>query len=256
MLEKPSSKEGSMGAAGIGGWVVPKMLAVAVLVLMVSFDGRAQTITAASPDPPAPPVYVDEFELAASVTNSTPTSVSRAANAPTEKPEVGAAPSTASPDTSPEVFGETEAPYVQARKLTDFFSRTLLQMLQKSGYTTSPQQGPRPDNGVMLRGIFTEIDPMNRVRKAILGSPSTGPKFTLYVGTFNLASTDQPFYQLAVVQSPDIRFGPIITLNNYIPMAKYDLSKNPTEDDIRKICGQIVSNLAELLKANPDLFSK
>ena len=31
-----------------------------------------------------------------------------------------------------------------------------------------------------------------------------------------------------------MRYGPIITLNNYIPLVKFDLSKNPTEEEVRK----------------------
>jgi hypothetical protein len=38
-------------------------------------------------------------------------------------------------------------------------------------------------------------------------------------------------------------------------MTKYELVKDPTEDDIRKICGDIAVNLAKLLKANPAAFS-
>ena len=82
------------------------------------------------------------------------------------------------------------------------------------------------------------------------------PKFFLYVGIFNLARPDQPLYQLAAEQPGGSQFGPVITLNNYIPLAKYELDKNPTEEDVRKICAQIAASLTALLGANPNAFSQ
>lgn len=209
----------------------------------------AQTIPASNPDGPSVPVQVSDFELAAQGANgrvSVPTAGSAG------KPEFAGESNAAGTAT---VFQDIDAPSVQARKLMDFFSVTLTQLLQRAGFDAKRLEDGRPESGVMLRGVFAEVDPMSRVRKAVLGSASTSTKFTLYVGTFNLARADEPLYQLAPVQSPDARFGPVISLNNYVPMDKFDLNKNPTEEDVRKICGQIVSNLAGLLKANPSAFA-
>jgi hypothetical protein len=46
----------------------------------------------------------------------------------------------------------------------------------------------------------------------------------------------------------------VITLNNYVPLAKYELDKNPTEEDVQKICNQIAANLVSLLETNPHAF--
>jgi hypothetical protein len=45
-------------------------------------------------------------------------------------------------------------------------------------------------------------------------------------------------------------------LNSYVPLAKYELDKNPTEEDIRKVCGQIAASLTALLTANPNAFAE
>ena len=155
---------------------------------------------------------------------------------------------------SPVIFLDSDVPAVRARKLIDFFTQTLLQALQKSGYAAKAAQGSRPNEGVMLSGIIAEVDAMSRVRKAIFGSDSPNAKFSLYVASFNLARPDQQLYQIASLQDSDPRFGPVITLNNYVPMMKYELAKEPTEDDVRKICGDIVVNLGKLFKANPEAF--
>ena len=148
---------------------------------------------------------------------------------------------------------------MQARQLMDFFSTTLVQSLQKADTrlpdSSRSRGGDGTGKGALLRGVFAEPDPLNRIRRAMLGSGAPGAKFLLYVGTFNLSRPDQPLYQLAPVQSADIRYGPIITPNAYIPLVKYEISKYPTEDDVHKVCDDIVRNLTTLLNANPSAFA-
>ena len=171
----------------------------------------------------------------------------------------GATPAAASSRQKPPlplVNGGTDLPSVQARRLTDFFAATLLQILQKKGYNASRTSGQNPPSGAMIRGVFAETDAKNRIRRSLWGGTSSNPRFFLYVGIFNLARPDQPLYQLASEQPASSQYGPIIMLNTYIPMAKYELDKNATEEDVRKICAQIADSLTALLAANPDAFSQ
>ncbi|MGB8323595.1 MAG: DUF4410 domain-containing protein [Candidatus Acidiferrum sp.] len=213
----------------------------------------AQDLPSSNPDAMSVPVYVQDLELSALGPNGPERANPQGAGASARTPQFRSQSANTLPQ-SPVIFLDSDVPAVRARKLIEFFSQTLVQTLQKSGYAAKSAQGSRPDDGVMLRGIIAEVDPMNRVRKAILGSGSTNPRFSLYVASFNLARPDQALYQIAPVQDDDPRFGPVIALNNYIPMMKYELAKDPTEDDIRKICGDIAVNLGKLLKANPDAF--
>jgi hypothetical protein len=193
--------------------------------------------------PQAVPVFVNDFELA--VAPSKPPSPTPASNVP-KKP-------TSEPSG---LYQDSDQPSEQARLIVDTFSKTLLQSLQNSKFTSSKQSGARPAAGVLIRGVFAEPDTMNRIRRGLLGNNAPGGKFLLYVGIFNLSRPDAPLYELAPVQSPDTRYGPLITLNNYIPLAKYEVAKNPSEEDVRKICAQIVANLTALLAANPTAFSQ
>jgi hypothetical protein len=196
------------------------------------------------------PIFVSDFELFAVPTAAT----SPATPIATPPATVAAAPSKQKPP-SPAVNGDTDLPSVQARRLTDFFSATLLQMLQKKGYNAARASGQNPSSGAQLRGVFAETDAKNRIRRSLLGT-SANPRFFLYVGIFNLARPAQPLYQPASEQPANIQYGPVITLNNYIPLAKYELDKNPSEEDVRKICGQIVASLTALLAANPAAFTR
>lgn len=202
------------------------------------------------------PVLVSDFELLAS-----------AAAPPSKPPPAGqgrrpAANSSGTKDTSPPVFEDADSPSVQARQLVDLFSTMLVQSLQKGGYEAARQPSssaggtPGGGKGVLLRGVFAESDALNRIRRAMLGGGAPGGKFLLYVGTFNMSRPDQPLYQLASLQSPDSRYGPVITPNAYIPLVKYEIAKNPTGDDVRKVCEDIVRNLTVLLNANPSAFAQ
>jgi hypothetical protein len=154
----------------------------------------------------------------------------------------------------PLIYQDTDAPLDQANRLVDFFAMALVQTLQTNGFQ-SARRGRTSAAGAQIRGVFAEPDALNRIRRSILGAGSPNGKFLLYVGVFNLGKPQRPLYELATEQPQTPEYGPVITLNNYVPLAKYELDKNPTEEDVRKICNQIAASLAGLLAANPMAFS-
>jgi hypothetical protein len=219
------------------------------MFLVVLFEALA-ILQAASANPQsadasvtAVPVLVSDFELF----SVPPPPNSRK---PPAAPQNQQTPKTTPPSEDPEL------PSVQARRLMDFFATTLVETLQKSGYTARRARGATLPKGALLRGVFAEPDEKNRIRRTLLGGTSVNPRFFLYVGIFNLGRPDQPLYQLAAEQPGGNQFGPVITLNNYIPLAKYELDKNPTEEDVRKICAQTAASLTALLAANLNAFSQ
>jgi hypothetical protein len=200
------------------------------------------------------PVFVSDFELSVASTATQPATPNRPAA--TKPVQAGAATPTQPPPRLPaSVRNDADPVSLQARRMIDFFNLTLLQTLQQDHFTAKRSLGAVQNAGVQISGIFAEADPQNRVRRALLGSAAPGSKFLLYVGVFNLSRPRQPLYALAPAQDSDPRYGPVITLNNYIPLTKFEVDKNPTEEDVRKICAEIVANLATLLNANPSAFS-
>jgi len=72
----------------------------------------------------------------------------------------------------------------------------------------------------------------------------------LYVGVDNLARPEQPLYELANPASSDARRGPVITVTSFSPVARFEMDKNPADDDIQKITTALVADLNALLNAN------
>jgi hypothetical protein len=200
--------------------------------------------------PPATPIITPS---ATPISTSPSTPIATPSAAPIATP--AAAPSKQKPPL-PLVSGDSDSPSVQARRLTDFFTATLLQILEKKGYNATRASGQNPSKGVMIRGVFAETDAKNRIRRALWGGTSPNSRFLLYVGIFNLTRPDQPLYQLVPEQPGDAKYGPVITFNNYIPLAKYELDKNPSEENVGKICAQIAASLTALLAANASAFSE
>jgi hypothetical protein len=191
------------------------------------------------------PIYINDFELFASATNP-PNSKNADSSKKTDEPGTPAA-----------VFNPTDVPGIQARRLMDFFASTLLDDFKKRGYTVSRRQlHPQADKGALVGGVFAEPDAKNRIRRAMLGGGAPGATMMLYVGTFNLGRPSEPLYLPATEQNSDARYGPIISLNNYIPMARFELSKYPTEKEVQEISLQIVQNVSSLLQANPAAFAQ
>jgi hypothetical protein len=168
-----------------------------------------------------------------------------------QKPQPGGRPS----GQSPHVLQDAETSPKQADRLKAFFGDTLVQALRKNGFNAAPQGSSRPEKGVLLKGVFAEVDSQNHNCLAILGGTTSASRFALYVGAYNLARPDQPLYRVMTMENCDAQFGPLISLNNYIPMEKYEVSRSPTEDEVRKVCGQVVANLRALLSVNSAAFS-
>jgi hypothetical protein len=216
-------------------------------------NARPVSMTASSArssdfNPKSVRVYVSLFDINAAP-GKEPAAVSQAP-AP-QKSQPGARSS----GESPHVLQDAETSSKQVERLKAFFSDALVQALRKSGFNAAPQGSSHPEKGVLLKGAFAEADSQNHNCLAILGGTAPAPKFLLYVGVYNLARPDQPLYRVMTMENCDVHYGPLISLNNYIPMEKYEVSKSPTEDEVRKICAHVVANLVALLSVNSAAFS-
>jgi hypothetical protein len=232
------------------------------LALLVIQDSNA------SPGKPKV-VYVNDFDLEVArrgaEKNSPPGIASDAVSgepsgAPSARAPSSATPTASSskPPRSPASVRPAEAqvdrsPTDRANTLVNVMSENLVRALEKSGYTVRRLRAgeTQPQAGLRIRGVFAEPDEENRIRRLLIGGDSATPKMLLYVGVDNLARPEQPLYELAKPASNDGRHGPVISVTSYSPVARFEMDKNPADDDIKKITADIVADLNALLKANP-----
>ena len=140
----------------------------------------------------------------------------------------------------------------RANELIDAMALNEVRALRTYGYEARRLRWnqPRPERGLLIRGVFSEPDDKNRARRLLFGGPSTAPKMVLYVGVNNLKNPDQPLYVLASPPSPDSRYGPVITVTPYSPAARFEIGKNPAGEEVKKIATQIAADFSALLSAN------
>ncbi len=146
-----------------------------------------------------------------------------------------------------------ETPAERASALVRAISENLMKSLEKAGYAVRRLRAgePRPAAGLQIRGVFGEADERNRVRRLLVGSDPITPNMLLFVGVSNLARPEQPLYALANPPSNDSRHGPVITVTSYAPVARFEMDREPADEDLKKIASQIAAALTALLNANP-----
>lgn len=209
-------------------------------------------------------VYVSDFELdvvggrpersARPKTSPSSTSAppSAAAAHPQQTSRSRAAPH-AQPSTPATDSQGEDTPAERANALVNAMSESLVEALTNEGYTVRRLHAGDglPVKGLRIRGVFGEADEQNRVRRLLVGGSSKAPRMLLYVGVNNLAKPEQPIYELANPTSNDRRYGPVITVTSYAPVARFELDKNPAAEDLKKITSEIAAGLTALLDANP-----
>jgi len=180
--------------------------------------------------------------------------VAKAGSGPTASPAQTSSNSRASKPRASSADADPDEERVnRANELVNAMAQNVLTALRANGYDARRLHWnqSRPEKGLLIRGVFSEPDDQNRARRLLYGGPSTAPKMVLFVGVNDLKNPEQPLYVLASPQSPDSRYGPVITVTPYSPAARFELGKNPADEEIKKIATQIADDFSALLSANP-----
>lgn len=228
--------------------------------------------TAAAPAD-APVVYVSDFDLdvvqrkpspkaaARSSSRSKPASTSVSTSRAVSGVPRNGPPSAAEPTTSQNTEADAseaskeekeETPAEQANTLVKAVSENIIRALTEAGFDARhiSAHDPLPKSGVRIRGVFAEADEMNRARRLLVGGQPVGPNIILYVGVNNLKNPEQPLYLLADPPAKDPRHGPVITVTSYAPAARYELSRDPSGEELQKISKQVAADLSALVSAS------
>ena len=202
--------------------------------------GGAQASTSDS----KPTVYVSDFEIdvapkSAGADNRPPSGLRFAAQQPGgQNPE--------------------EETRKRASQLVDWMSTKVMAALQKAGYPAVRMHrgDARPEKGVQIRGLFAEVDSENHWRRAVIHSADDAGKMQALVAVANLSKPEQVLYEVAQMPGNEPGPGAVITLSPYVPLTKFDVSKDAKEDVFQKIAPRIVDGLTALLNANPAAVSQ
>jgi hypothetical protein len=180
---------------------------------------------------------------------SVPSTPSRTTLPDAARPD--AARNDTSPDGSkPEVIQE-DTPRAQAARLVDLAARTLVRGFEQQGYAVRRMRGiaTRPDRGIIVRGVFAELDETKTLRRTVIGGAVTTPNMLVYVGIGNLAKPEQTMYTIVAPPTAD-NVGPAISLSVYAPIGRYELEREPSEESVKSFANGVAADLTRLLNAN------
>ena len=248
--------------------ISPGAFGQAISTQMLPASDLLQPKLESGPPVPGLVVYVSDFDLdvlsvkkpprAAPRTpsRSTPsrpsTSSSTWSGAPRRTTSSAPAPATSQTSSTSEDAAAEETPADRANALINAVSENLIGALTQAGYDARrlPAGSPLPKAGLRLRGVFAEADERNRARRLLIGGEPVGSSVILFVGVNNLTRPEQPLYLLADPPAPDPRHGPVITVTPYAPAARYEMSREPSDGELKKIALDIAASLTALVNAN------
>ena len=153
----------------------------------------------------------------------------------------------------PPVRKPEDDPRKLASHLVEMMSSTLVNALQKEGYSATRLRSgdARPDKGVQIRGLYVEIDSENHWRRAVIRTVKDSGRMEALVAVANLSKPDQALFEIAQLPGNTDKPGAVITLSPYVPLTKFDLSKDADENTLKGIASKVVHDLTDLLNRNP-----
>ena len=133
--------------------------------------------------------------------------------------------------------GASGDPAARARQIVDLMASTLVKDLSKVGFNAVrfPAGTPIPAQGWLLRGVFTEVQEGNRVRRAMVGFGEGQTDIQLIATVHDLSQgAPKPLYEVATDASSGSTTpgaGATLALNPYAAGARFvmagkDLEKN------------------------------
>jgi hypothetical protein len=202
----------------------------------------AQTPASAGAKPAV--IYVADFELEA---QNIQQEEGRLASRPGPVGRVGERLSRTSQD-----------PEARARQLVDLMSNSLVKELTKAGFSASRLStgAPLPSEGWLVRGVFTEVQEGNRLRRAVIGFGKGQTDVQVVVAIDDLSQgAPKPLYELEAeaTSSKGPGAAPTLVLGPYGAAARFVMSGKDLEKNVKqtatKIASQVAKRVAETEKA-------
>ena len=147
-------------------------------------------------------------------------------------------------------------PAKAANKLVGLMSESLVADLQKAGFSARRLSStePWPTEGLLVSGVFTELDEGNQMRRALLGFGSGKAKMELYVTVTDISDAQQPVYEMSSQKASRKTPGSVIAPNPYLGaggfVVKFGMTKNAPEKMVKKTAAKIAEQLGKQLSTD------
>ena len=149
--------------------------------------------------------------------------------------------------------GSSSDPAARARELVDLMANSLVKELTKAGFSaTRLPHGAQPTaQGWLLRGVFTEVEEGNRLRRAMIGFGEGQTDLQVVATVHDLShGPPTPLYELATDASSGSKPGaaPTLVLGPYGAAARFVLAGHDLEKNVKQTAAEIAGRLAGRLQ--------
>jgi hypothetical protein len=221
-----------------------KITSISLLTLCAALCGcgtakvsRQQAIGAAPAGKPAM-IYVSDFDL-------------KPANIKAQRGVLPPPPKLPGPlgDFLPPLPGAAKDPQVVARDLVDSLSNSLVKDLSKAGLNARrlTRGDPMPTSGWLVRGVFSDVNQGNQLRRAVIGFGAGKTDLQVLVDINDLKQgVPKPFYELNTTadsgKAPGA--GPVITL----VAARFVIAGKDLDRNVKQTASQIALEVVQRTK--------
>jgi hypothetical protein len=142
-------------------------------------------------------------------------------------------------------------PVTKAHAAVGMMAASITDDLNEDGVPAQRLSGgaPQPTSGWLVRGVLTELDQGNQLRRAMVGFGAGESALQLWVGVTDLArNPDALFYTLEASDGSGKMPGAIVKLNPYVAAAKFVMSRHATERDVESTAAAIAKSIASEVK--------
>jgi hypothetical protein len=139
-----------------------------------------------------------------------------------------------------------EDPATHARRIVDELAISLVKDLNAAGVPAErlPSGGSLPSEGWLIRGVFSEADTGNRLRRAVIGFGSGKTDMEVQVGVADLAvNAMEAFLLFGTLTDPSRLPGGLVTRNPYVVAAKFVLEKGAPRRDVEHTAKAITDEI-------------
>jgi hypothetical protein len=157
----------------------------------------------------------------------------------------------------PTMRRKPQDPETAADKYVKLMAESLVKYLQEAGFSAThlSSTDPRPTEGLLVTGVFSELNEGNQMRRALLGFGTGTAKMEVQVTMKDLscAAAQQPYEAFAEKgggKSP----GGAVSINPYAGaagfVAKFGMTKGAPEKMVKKTAAKIASELTKKIEAD------
>ena len=152
--------------------------------------------------------------------------------------------------------GASSDPVARGREIVDLMADSLVKELSRSGFNVSRLPAGRavPAGGWLVRGLFTEVQEGNRLRRAMIGFGSGQTDVQVITTVDDLSQgPPRPMYEVATDASSGNKPGaaPTLVLTPYGAAARFVMAGGDLDKNVKQTAASIAAQMTRRIRQAP-----